>query len=440
MQQKQCKPTPCWVLLMLMQMLLLLRGPQAVLPPEWCPRSPPWSGGEPWPWVLCRHLLLVSRQWAWSLRLPCPQLTCEQLHLLRMHFWTSQEAMHVALLHCNIDEHDVASACRSTAIPDGAVVSSGLLRGREGEAVRAGDPGGRVPPLRRGAADTGAVVDDAGLSAFALPADATEALDLRGTAAGCGPLLAAFFLVASDRSAAGRAGVLADGRRGAAAPAAPAVPAELLVIEDLISESTRPAVAGWAVPLLAPAASTAGAGLLLGAEPSDATSVTPLGLKLVVGSETGMPAAPGAFTAVSAVLEAPNFGAATDAVGFFGVLLGVAACTINKRDTQQHDCLYMASDPADGNRPTLDRLLRAHSTTRSVAACLAYLRMQLLSKAHERRIQSETHLASLHLHALLHPEGCRSLSWSWTSSRTRLVTAFQRETARCPNRRSRMDR
>jgi hypothetical protein len=214
-------------------------------------------------------------------------------------------------------------------------------------------------------------------------------------------LLGGFFLTASDRSAAGRAGLLADGRLGAAVPA---VPAELLVIEDLISESTRLAVAGCAVPLLAPAASTAGAGLLLGAEPSDAISVTPLGFKLVVGSETGMPAAPGAFAAVSAVLEAPNFGAATDAVGFFGVLLGVAACTINNRDNQQRSCFYMASHPADGDRPTLDRLLKhTRQLYLSVAACLVYLRIQLLSKAHERRIQSGTHLASLHLHALLHP-------------------------------------
>jgi hypothetical protein len=207
------------------------------------------------------------------------------------------------------------------------------------------------------------------------------------------------------------------------------VAAELLETEDLISESTRLAAAGCAVPLLAPAASTAGAGLLLGAEPSDATSVTPLGLKLVAGSGTGMPAAPGAFAAVSAVLEAPNFGAATDAVGFFGVLLGVAACTINKRDNQQHNCLYMASDPADGDMPTLDRLLKAHSTTWSVAACLVYLRLQLSSKAYERRIERETHLASLQLHALLHPEGCRSLSWSWTFSRTRLVTASAKSPA-----------
>jgi hypothetical protein len=94
-----------------------------------------------------RHLHLVSRQWARSLRLPCPQLRCERLHLLRMHFWTSQEAIHVALLHCSTDEHDVAWACRYIAIPDGAAVSGGLLRGRDGEAVRAGDPGGRVPPL-----------------------------------------------------------------------------------------------------------------------------------------------------------------------------------------------------------------------------------------------------------------------------------------------------
>jgi hypothetical protein len=139
--------TPCWALLMLMQMLLLLPGPQAVLPPEWCPRSPPWSGGEPWLQVLWRHLLSVSRQRARSLRLPCPQLRCKRLHLLQTHFWRLQATIHVALLHCIIDEHDIASACRSTAIPDGAAVSSGLLRGREGEAVRAGDPGGRVPPL-----------------------------------------------------------------------------------------------------------------------------------------------------------------------------------------------------------------------------------------------------------------------------------------------------
>jgi hypothetical protein len=88
-QQKQCKPTPCWVLLMLMLLLLLLLllllpDPQAVLPLEWCPRSPPWSGGEPWLKVLWRHLLLVWPQRKRSLRLPCPQLRCERLHLLQI--------------------------------------------------------------------------------------------------------------------------------------------------------------------------------------------------------------------------------------------------------------------------------------------------------------------------------------------------------------------
>lgn len=214
------------------------------------------------------------------------------------------------------------------AIPVGTSGSSGLLRGLDGDAVRPGEPGGRVPPLRRKAAATGAV-EDAGLSAFAFSADATEALDLRGAAAGCGPLLGGFFLVASGRSAAGRVGLLADGRLGAAAPA---VTAELLAMEDLISESTRLAVAGCAVLLLAPAAWPAGAALLPGGAvtPSDATSVTPLGLNLVVGSDAGVLAATGAFAAECAVLEAPNFGAATDAVGFFGVLVGDPACTSNK--------------------------------------------------------------------------------------------------------------
>ena len=66
---------------------------------------------------------------------------------------------------------------------------------------------------------------------------------------------------------------------------------------------------------------------------------------------------------------------------------------------------------------------------------MLYLPILILTDAHERTTQSVTHLASLVLHALPDPEGCRSLSWSWTSSRTRLVTAFQRETARCPSRR-----
>ncbi len=67
-------------------MLVLLPVPQTVLPPEWCPRSPLLSGGGPQLQALWRHLLLVSRQRARSLRLPCPQLRCARLHLLRMHF------------------------------------------------------------------------------------------------------------------------------------------------------------------------------------------------------------------------------------------------------------------------------------------------------------------------------------------------------------------